>query len=154
MSKTLGSFTTRSLLAACAAAFALVGLVASPAQASAFGGSNFGPSVIYKGATLPMGTYWAELNGTGTYVNYVKGYPNLNAPVGNICNWNITAEFFTASGAWYKTISGPIHYGCNSYWNQGPADVLWVKGYMAKGKMCSTLKSNGGRVTSVCHSIY
>ena len=123
------------------------------AQASAYGASYFGPGVTWKGITVRMGTYHAYISGSGTYVSYVKGWPQLNTPIGNICNWNITAEFFDANGRWYSTRTGPTHWGCNSYWNQANADFLYVNGYVQRGTMCSTLKSNGARQTSVCHSI-
>lgn len=135
-------------------ALACVGLTPQLAEASALGASSFGPQVIWKQVTLPLGTYYAYVSGSGTYVSYVKGWPYLNSPVGNVCNWNVTAEFFDSSGRWYRTLTGPTHFTCNSYWNNASPDYLWVNGYMKSGTMCSTLKQNGARLTSVCHSIH
>ena len=142
------------VITALIAALAAILGTSSSASASAFGGSGWG-WVTYAGKGAPSGIYYAEINGSGTYVNYVKGWPQMTTPVsGNICNWSMTAEFFDASGRWYRTVQGGTNYGCWSYWNQANANVLWIRGNVAKGKMCSTLKSNGSRVTSVCHSIY
>ena len=118
----------------------------TPAHASASGCSAWGATMV---GNLPVakGVYCVGLNGTGTYVNTVAA--SFNA-AGSVCNWNITAEFFDSSGRWYQTISGPTHWGCG--W-QG-SDVVSVFSNKQRGFMCSTLKQNGGRVSSVCHSIY
>lgn len=140
-------------LALIIAVFATVGLAAAPANASALGTSGWG-WVSYNGVGGARGVYYAYLSGSGTYVSYVKGWPYMTTPVsGTICNWNITAEFFDGSGRWYKTYTGPTHWTCNSYFNQANADYVFVSSYMKPGRMCSTLKSNGARLTSVCHSI-
>lgn len=146
-------WTRRTLAVAAAGALALA-CTTQTASASALGASYFGPSVVYNNVRVPMGTYYAYLSGSGTYVSYVKGWPYLNTPIGNVCNWNITAEFFDSNGNWYSTRSGPTHWGCNSYWGQANPDYIWVNGYVKRGFMCSTLKQNGVRLTSVCHSVY
>lgn len=118
----------------------------SPAEASASGCSAWGAQVVGK-VPVAKGIYCVGLNGTGTYVSTVAA--SFNA-AGSVCNWNVTAEFFDANGAWYQTISSPTHWGCT--W-QG-SDVVSVFGTKRRGFMCSTLKQNGARVQSVCHSIY
>jgi hypothetical protein len=90
--------------------------------------------------------YCVLLSGSGTYVSYVKGNFALT---GAISNWSITAEFFDTSGRWYQTYSSPIHYGTAvTNW-----DTISIGRWMRPGLMCSTLKSNGNRINSVCHSI-
>lgn len=42
------------------------------------------------------------------------------------------------------------HWSCGSWQN----DVIWLNRYVQRGFMCSTLRSNGVRLTSVCHNIY
>lgn len=62
----------------------------------------------------------------------------------------MTAEFFDSSGRWYKTYSTPTRYGCS---RTGSGSIS-INRSMKRGFMCSTLKQNGGRITSVCHNIY
>lgn len=139
---------------AAAATLALGGLAitASPADASAFGCSGYGPSIIYQGVRFPKGTYCVHLVGQGRFVDHVYGQAHVNnALFGTTCNWNITAEFFDQNGNWYETINGPFHATC--FRAAGASDRINVRRYMRTGFMCSTLKSNGVRQTSVCHSI-
>ena len=139
-------------MATVALAFAamIVGSLAltSEARASAYGCSAWGAKTV---GNIPLvnGTYCALIAGQGTYVDYVSGD---FTSAGNVCNYNITAEFFTTSGAWYRTINGPIHYTCSRV-NQ-LVDKLYVRSYVQRGFMCSTLKQNGARITSVCHNVY
>lgn len=118
----------------------------TPASASASGCSGWGAKSV-GGWTVGTGVYCVYLNGNGTYVANVAG--SFNA-AGSVCNWNITAEFFDSSGRWYRTVTGPTHWGCT--WKGG--DVVGVYSYVQRGFMCSTLKQNGGRIQSVCHNIY
>lgn len=125
-----------------------------PASANAFGTAPFGPQLPVAGASVPAGSYDVYISGSGAHVSYVEGWPYMNTPVsGTICNWNITAEFFDLSGQWYRTLTGPTHLDCNSYFNQADADFIPVNDTVQFGLMCSTLKSNGTRLTSVCHKI-
>jgi len=126
----------------------------SPAGATAAGTSGFGPRLCVKGVCAPMGSYWVQLTSKRLHVSNVKAWPQLLSPVGNICNWNVTAEFFDTSDHWYQTFNAPVHRGCNSYWNQADAVFIIVNKEMKPGKMCSTLKSNGTRKTSVCHNFF
>jgi hypothetical protein len=141
------------ILLACALTAVLVAGT-QPASASAFGTAPFGPQLPIDGVSVPAGSYDVYISGTGTYVSYVEGWPYMNTPVsGTICNWNITAEFFDISGQWYRTLTGPTHLDCNSYFNQADADFISINDTVQAGLMCSTLKSNGARLTSVCHKI-
>jgi hypothetical protein len=129
----------RRALAAATLAISLaagsVGFAASPAAASATACSS-GPR-----------TYCAYVNGSGLKVNYVIG---SFSSVSTICNWTITAEFFDTHGKWYKTFETKTHLGC-WFTNNTQLNV----NYKAKaGKMYSTLRSNGSRVTSVGFSIH
>jgi len=145
---------TKSVVAAVGLGATLAIAGAAQAQASAYGTSGFG-WVTYNGVGMSRGVYNVYMSGSGNYVNYVKGGPIMTTPVsGTICNWNITAEFFDSYGRWTGTINGPYHATCNSYFNQPYADVIPIYSYKASGTMCSTLKSNGARLTSVCHSIH
>jgi hypothetical protein len=96
---------------------------------------------------VAKGLYCVNIDGSGTHVKWVGGAFNS---IGNVCNWSITAEFFDSSGRWYQTLSSPIRYGCSHASNA----VIWVNAYKKRGFMCSTLKTNGLRITSVCHNIY
>jgi hypothetical protein len=126
---------TAALLLAGGLAATPVALVASPAGASATACSS-GPH-----------TYCAYVNGKGTHVNYVIG---SFSSVSTICNWTITAEFFDTHNHWYKTYESKTHLGC-WFTNSTQLNV----NYTAKsGKMYSTLRSNGARVTSVGFSIH
>jgi hypothetical protein len=138
------------LLALIMATLSMIGLLSfvgsSPASASASGCSAWGAKTV---ANIPIakGVYCVGLNGSGTYVNTVAA--SFNA-AGSVCNWNITAEFFDSNGKWYQTIPAPTHWGCS--WSG--SDVVSVFGNKQRGSMCSTLKQNGARIQSVCHSIY
>jgi hypothetical protein len=140
----------KKFIAIAAATLSIIGLVsigtAKPAAAGAYGCAAWGAGT-YAGKPYAQGGYCAEINGSGTFVKYVGGGFNS---AGNVCNWNITAEFFDSNGRWYQTYNGPAHYQCNVKAN----DVIWINQYKARGRMCSTLKSNGGRIQSVCHNIY
>lgn len=140
----------KKIFAFAAATLSIVGLVnigsAQPAAAGAYGCSAWGAG-NYNGYPYANGGYCAELNGSGTFVKYVGGGFNS---AGNVCNWNITAEFFDTAGRWYQTISSPVQYRCDRK-NEA---VIWINQNKQRGRMCSTLKSNGGRIQSVCHNIY
>lgn len=131
-----------------AATLSTMGFVTSntPASAGAYGCNTIRPANV-GGYPVASGTYCAELNGSGRYVNYVGGGFNS---AGNICNWQITAEFFDRSGRWYETKVSRYHGGCTRRAN----DVILIRSTKRPGFMCSTLRQNGGRVTSVCHNIY
>jgi hypothetical protein len=140
------------LLALIVATFSMIGLFtvvgSSPASASAYGCNG------WKGIPTPWGTvsansYCASLNGSGTYVQSVVGSFSVN--FGTVCNYNNTAEFFDTSGKWYQTVESPVKYRCN--WGTNLAGSIPINRTMKRGFMCSTLKQNGIRLTSVCHSI-
>jgi hypothetical protein len=138
-----------TLAMALLATVAAIGVSSQPAEASAFGCSYFRPLSSPWG-TVPVNSYCARLDGTGRWVNYVSGSFTIN--VGTICNYNITAEFFDSSGRWYMTKSSPVQYRCD--WGTRLAGSIPINQNVQRGFMCSTLKQNGGRVTSVCHNIY
>jgi hypothetical protein len=133
-------------LVALTASLGVVAVDAPPAKAGASGCSFWNPFTV-GGYRLAAGTYCVTLAGTRTYVDYVYGG---FSSAGNVCNWNVTAEFFDTSGRWYMTRSSPIKHGCTP--RNGAAVTL--KRYVKRGFMCSTLKQNGGRITSVCHNIH
>jgi hypothetical protein len=98
------------------ASLAGIGAAATAAPASASGakpasayGCSFWNTKVVGGVPVPGGQYCVTLAGQGTFVSYVAGG---FASVGNVCNWNITAEFFDSSGHWYQTYSGPRHNSC------------------------------------------
>lgn len=121
-------------------------VTAQPANASANGCSWFGNLGNIQGLPIYNGSYCAGIDGSGTWVDGVYG--NFSS-AGNVCNWNITAEFFDGSGRWYQTYTGPTHWTCGRIGSDG----IYIGERKQRGKMCSTLKTNGGRITSVCHSI-
>lgn len=117
-----------------------------PAMASAYGcaggNPNYGPS-----------NYCVNLNGSGTYVNWVRGTWNSSAYV---CNSTITAEFFDANWRWYETRTSAKAWGCAA--GSGGA-TIGIYAHKRPGFMCSTLKYTNGthgapwRYMSVCHRI-
>jgi hypothetical protein len=117
------------------------------------GVAAWGPGVTYKGLTVRMGLYGVNLYGDGLHVANVRGVPNLNTPVGTLCNWSMTAEFFDTSNHWYKTVPSRTFEGCFRYSHQPQATYIAVNQNVKPGFMCSTLKQNGIRQTSVCMSI-
>ena len=139
----------KKVLAAIVLAVTLAGLGVvtseAPASAGARGCNTIRPANV-GGLPVASGTYCVELNGSRRYVNYVGGGFNS---AGNICNWQITAEFFNRSGRWYQTKVSRLHRGCTHRAN----DVILIRANKQPGFMCSTLRQNGGRVTSVCHNI-
>ena len=142
--------TLMRLVFAAVVAFACLATIAgpvNPAGASATGTSYFGNLGNIKGMPIYKGNYLVTLNGARTNVNYVRG---TFSSAGLICNSNITAEFFDAKGRWYKTYSAPVALGCRRTHQQ----VINIGKRMQPGRMCSTLKTNGSRITSVCHNIY
>lgn len=119
---------------------------ATPAFASADGCSYWGYLGSIHGLPIYPGALCSHLDGYSNYVNYVSDGWDV---AGTVCNWNITAEFFNVYGQWYTTYNGPIHYGCG--WTG--SDAIGIHRWMQPGLECSTLKTNGTRLTSVCHSI-
>lgn len=122
---------------------------ASPASASAYGCQGF-RTVNSPWGSGNVNSYCVDLQGSGTYVRSVSGA--FTANVGSVCNYNITAEFFDAQGRWYMTRQSPVRYGCT--WGTQYAGGISINQYVQRGFMCSTLKQNGSRLTSVCHNIY
>ncbi len=119
---------------------------ASPAAASANGCSWWNPITI-QGHTLSTGRYCVYVVGRGNYVSGVVGQYFSAIP---ICNWNITAEFFSSSNHYLWTASGPMHYSCSL---QG-TDAIGINSWQQTGYVCSTLKENGSRITSWCAAIH
>lgn len=145
----LVSLAMATVIAAVAlSGIALVGS-STPASASAFGCSGF-RAIGTPWGSAAANSYCVNLDGSGTYVRNVSG--SFTANVGTVCNYNITAEFFDSSGRWYMTRSTPTTYNC--VWGTKFAGRIQVNQHVKRGSMCSTLKQNGSRLTSVCHSIY
>lgn len=119
--------------------------LAGPAHASATGISWFSARGV-------SGTYTAHINGSGTYVNYVKGTWRTDG--GFICNLTVTAEFFDTNWRWYQTRSSYQH-GCST----GGSRTISIYAHRRRGYMCSTLRGESPldhvnrRLTSVCHAI-
>lgn len=136
-------------LAFMAAALLLPFVSVLPASASATGCSYFGNMSI-GGVPLPVyrGSYCAKIDGYKRSTSEVLG---SFSSAGNICNWNITAEFFNKSGKWLRTFNGSYNSGCKVL---GGSRIVTSYTMAEDGYMCSTLKTNGKRITSVCHSIH
>ena len=144
----------RRTLAVLAMVFGLVLGTPLVASASSDHFNGFGPRVSYQGVGVSMGTYYSHVSGDGTWVQNVQGWPYINTPVGNICNWEITAEFFDTQNRWLETLHGGVHLGCWWYGNQATGHEIPVNRNMPSGMVCTTLKSNGVRLTSNCHTIH
>jgi hypothetical protein len=119
---------------------------ASPAGATASGCSYWGAALIGK-IPVAKGQDCVTIAGQGTFVSYVR---SAFGSVGNVCNWNTTAEFFDINGKWYQTFSSPVRKSCT----RSSTDQITLNRYVRSGRMCSTLKTNGSRITSVCHNIH
>jgi hypothetical protein len=131
-----------SLIGALVAASLSVAFAApQSAHASAYGCTVFG--------FLTPDSYCVYLSGSGTYVSYVNGSWAVSS-YGDVCNWQITAEFFDTNWNWYRTSQSVIHWGCAG---RGQ-DWIYINGWMRSGYMCSTLTSYGSRKASVCHAIH
>lgn len=129
-----------------------VGVSSQPAAASAFGCASYGPSFVVSGVRLPKGTFCHEVNGSGTYVNYVYAQANVNnAILGTTCNYRVEFAFKNGNGQTYQTFSTPIRYTCFSA--AGMSERINLYRNMQKGSVCATLISNGYRETTQCHSI-
>lgn len=140
-----------TVLKTLAISFVLAGIIfaqsAIPVHASSSGTAYWGFFYI-NGYGIPSGKYYVYLNGTGLYSQYVEGQFQV---AGSICNWNITAEFFNKNSQWLRTYNGAYHGGCSPI----GTDYVWTNYTMSDiGFMCSTLKSNGSRITSYCLSIH
>jgi hypothetical protein len=121
----------------------------SVASADAYKCNFWGP-INVGGWTIPQGQYCAYLEGSGTYVRRIGG--NFQA-AGSVCNYTVTAEFFNRYGQWQRTFESPMQYGCT--WNrQTPVNVYPYYSGDRGGFVCSTLRSSGTRVSSVCYGLY
>ncbi len=127
-------------------------MMAPAANASATGCSYFGTGSFH-GYFVYNGSECTVLNGSGQVVYDVE---SSFSSWGNICNWDITAEFFDAKWHWHKTFVSSHHWGC-SHWG---ADWIPIYEKMQNlvgtkaGYMCSTLRVAGQRLTSVCHYVH
>lgn len=143
----------RTVVALATAAASLIGTfaVGAPtAHASAYG-CNGWRNVSVKGNNVPLNNYCVSLDGTGTFVRSVRG--NFSSNVGTVCNYNVTAEFFDSAGNWYMTKASPVKWGCK-WGTDTNAGTIVMNQHVRRGTMCSTLRQNGARITSVCHSIW
>lgn len=126
---------------------------AAPASADATGTAYFGGIGPIKGIPVYDGSYWVNLQGSGSFISGVVG---IESSWGNLCNWDITAELFDANWNWHQTRVSSHHYGCD---HQG-SDWISIDDQMQNlvgspyGYMCSTLRVAGQRVTSVCHYVH
>lgn len=138
-----------SLVAAIAVIVPLT--VATPAQAYSRGCSFWNPLSV-GGYSMSTGQYCAEVDGYSTWIYQVEGD---FTSAGNVCNWDVTAEFFDSRWNWKRTFVSSHDYGCT---RQG-RKYISVPYYMNQlvgsnyGYMCSTLRVGWQRVTSVCHYI-
>lgn len=130
-----------------------ISLAAAPALADTKGCTVYS-AVTVAGVPLPAGTYCATIVGSGKWVDGVQG--EFYAP--NLCNWDVTAEFFDNHWNWKKTYVSRHVDGCNygSAW----APYINVNANIDQlantesGYMCSTLRAGWQRVTSACNYIH
>jgi hypothetical protein len=141
-----------ALLTVLAAMVAALFATAGPANAYARGCSFWNPFSV-SGYSLAGGQYCAEVDGSSTWIYNVEGD---FSSVGNICNWDITAEFFDQNWNWKQTFVSSHNYGCTHQ----ASNSIYLPYYLSQltgsnyGYMCSTLRVAGQRVTSVCHYIH
>ena len=141
-----------ALCALAVAATAVSFIAASPASAYARGCQPWN-TINIDGWPVPSGLYCAEVDGYGTWIYQVEGD---FSSIGNVCNWDITAEFFDSHWGWHRTFVSPHNNGCSHTGRQ----YISVPYYMSQlvgsdyGYMCSTLRVAWKRVTSVCHYIH
>ena len=146
----------KKLIATVALVAALAGATvmgsATPAAADAKGCTFYGYRNV-GGWTVPAGSYCATVVGSGTWVSGVQG--EFYAP--NLCNYDVTAEFFNNNWQWRRTFVSSRNYGCayGSAWMPyiGVNSSIRSLTGTSTGYMCSTLRVAGQRVTSVCHYI-
>lgn len=132
---------------------AMVMGAAGPAAADAKGCTFYG-NHSFGGRSVPAGSYCATVVGSGTRINGVQG--EFYAP--NLCNYDVTAEFFNSNWGWTRTIVSGHNYGCayGSAWMPYiPVNsTIQALTGTSTGYMCSTLRVANQRVTSVCHYIH
>lgn len=127
-------------------------VVASPAQAYARGCGFWNPFTV-SGYSLAAGQYCAEVDGYRTWIYQVEGD---FSSVGNVCNWDITAEFFDSHWRWKRTFASAHHYNCGHTGREYIGLPYYMNQLVGEnyGYMCSTLRVGWQRVTSVCHYIH
>ncbi len=90
-----------------------------------------------------------EVNGSGTWVNYVAG-SFVAVRRGPVCNWQVTAEFFDTSGRWYSTKATPVRSGCDTHnW-----DYVHINSHVRPGFVCTSIRENGSNIASRCAGIH
>ncbi|MFF5225134.1 hypothetical protein [Dactylosporangium sp. NPDC000521] len=131
-----------------------VGLTTTtPAYADTKGCTVYGTRTV-AGYSVPGGSYCATIVGSGTWVSGVQG--EFYAP--NLCNWDVTAEFFDNAWNWKTTYVSGHNYNCS--YGTAWAPYIGVSRSISSltgtqsGYMCSTLRVGFQRVTSVCNYIY
>jgi hypothetical protein len=144
-------------LAVCALLACALGLAAlahNPPNAQAYArGCGFWNPFTVASYNLAAGQYCAEVDGNSTWIYNVEGD---FISVGNICNWDITAEFFDSHWNWKRSYASSHQYGCS---HTGRSNI-YLPYYLSQlvgenyGYMCSTLRVGWQRVTSVCHYVH
>lgn len=125
---------------------AILSILFTPGPASASG-----TSCSYGNPLYGPSYYCETVSGSGTYVSSVSGSFRGSAV---ICNYSITAEFFSYGWSWYQTLYSGTRWGCAN------GDNLYIPVYNYKwpGYVCSTLSYYDGlgryRTMSACNEIH
>lgn len=135
-----------------ALAIGVIFVAASPAAAYARGCSFWNPFTV-GGYNLAAGQYCAEVDGSSTWIYQVEGD---FTSAGNVCNWDITAEFFDSHWTWKRTFVSSHDSGCARTGRKFISVPYYISQLVGEqtGYMCSTLRAGYQRVTSVCHYIH
>ena len=131
---------------------ALLVLHPAPASAAAYGCTYY-PSGNYAGQQLTGGTYCVGLQGVGPQVDGVRG---TFTATGNVCNYDVTADFYNDRWEWQSTRVSTHNYGCHR-WDQrwiGIGSPIGALVGTPTGHVCSTLRvAHWKRVASVCSAV-
>lgn len=143
--KFLSRIRTLALLASLVVGLStgVVAASSSPAYASAEGCTTFGSHSV-DGHTFPGGYFCGNINGSGTWVNWVDGNFQL---FGTICNYQVGGWFYTNSNQYWGSTVSPIHNSCT--WNVEFPIYAYLYRYVPQGYVHISLLSAGVTVATV-----
>lgn len=136
------------------AAFFCTFVASGTANAYAYDCEYPGQILNIKGVPLPTAEYCAEIDGSRSYIGTVRG--NFLSFYPPVCNYDMTAEFFTANWKWVRTFVSPHKNGCAATDGMAMTFPYSINVFTkaSNGYMCSTLRSAGKRITSKCLYIH
>jgi len=161
--KHLGNIRTRLTRRVAILLIALLGAVATPVtqMVTAIPASASATICTGYGITIHLGVrngaFCADVNGSGTNINYVGGNFGTTIPgIDRVCNPSIKLDVFDRWDHWVASRQGSQRSGCSwgSYNFVNNIPVYWNFPQANGGKLYVTLQSSGTKVATVSFNFH